>query len=225
MCGSPNTSDPLRFIDALRALPLLAVLRPSHPLKAEPRIAQLSAAGIRHVEIAWNSAPGWSRECLELVQRFPAIHLGAASVRTPQALEDTRAAGLSFAVSPVLEASLQAMAQELGVTLVPGVFSPTEVHRAVGLGCAAVKLFPAMALGPGYWSALSGPLGPLPFCIAAGGLRVSDLNGWLQAGVDAVALGATLFEPAPEPGAPPRLDPALATWVERYSSAPHQRLH
>jgi 2-dehydro-3-deoxyphosphogluconate aldolase/(4S)-4-hydroxy-2-oxoglutarate aldolase len=56
-----------------------------------------------------------------------------------------------------------------------------------------VKLYPAASLGPGYWSSLAGPLKPLPFCIAAGGLSVADVRSWLEAGVDAVAIGSQLF--------------------------------
>ena len=60
-------------------------------------------------------------------------------------------------------------ARGLGVLLVPGVFSPTEVHQAIRFGCRVVKLFPAANLEPGYWSRLQAPLGPLPFVIAAEG--------------------------------------------------------
>ncbi|MCP9826168.1 bifunctional 4-hydroxy-2-oxoglutarate aldolase/2-dehydro-3-deoxy-phosphogluconate aldolase [Synechococcus sp. EJ6-Ellesmere] len=226
MCGSLSTSESQTLLDELRALPLLAVLRPVHPLEAVSRIALLSAAGIRHVEIAWSPWDRWSHDCLELAQRFPAIRFGAASVRTIQALEAAHQAGFSFAFSPVLDPFLLSCAYQLGITLVPGVFSPTEVQQAVELGCAAVKLFPAKALGPGYWGLLAGALAPLPFCIAAGGLEVADLSGWLQGGADALALGSTLFEPISEAGDCPRLDPRLAGWVAAYTSASsHQRLH
>ncbi len=227
MCGSLNTSESRTLLDELRALPLLAVLRPVHPLEALSRIARLSAAGIRHVEIAWSPWPRWSRDCRELAERYPAIRFGAASVRSLQGLEAARQAGFTFAFSPVLDPQLVRAAQQLGITLVPGVFTPTEVHRAVELGCEAVKLFPAKTLGPGYWGLISGALAPLPFCIAAGGLEVADLSSWLQGGVNALALGSTLFEPIlSESGGSPRLDPRLADWVAAYPSAAlHQRLH
>ncbi|MDM7938701.1 MAG: bifunctional 4-hydroxy-2-oxoglutarate aldolase/2-dehydro-3-deoxy-phosphogluconate aldolase [Cyanobium sp. CZS 48M] len=226
MCGWLSTSESQTPLDELRALPLLAVLRPVHPLEAVSRIALLSAAGIRHVEIAWSPSPRWSHGCRELTLLFPAIRFGAASVRSLEALEAVRQAGFSFAFSPVLDPSLMSCAQRLGINLVPGVFSPSEVHQAVALGCTAVKLFPASALGPGYWGSLSAALGPLPFCIAAGGLEVAHLDGWLLGGVNALALGSTLFEPISEAGDCPRLDPRLAGWVAAYSSAPsHQRLH
>ncbi|CAK6701873.1 bifunctional 4-hydroxy-2-oxoglutarate aldolase/2-dehydro-3-deoxy-phosphogluconate aldolase [Synechococcus sp. CBW1107] len=229
MCGSLNTSEPRTLLDELRALPLLAVLRPVRPLEALSRIALLSAAGIRHVEIAWSPWSRWSLECRELAERYPAIRFGAASVRSLEGLEAARQAGFTFAFSPVLDPQLLSWAHQLGITLVPGVFTPTEVHRAVELGCTAVKLFPARTLGRGYWASLSGALAPLPFCIAAGGLQVADLSSWLQGGVDALALGSTLFESIiTESGGSPRLDPCLADWVAAYPSLPgtlHQRLH
>jgi len=95
-------------------------------------------------------------------------------------------------VSPVFAPELcHAAGRDL--VLVPGVMTPTEIWRARALGCRLVKLFPAAMLGPHYWRRLSAPLGaPLPFCIAAGGLGVADVLPWRAAGVDAVALGASL---------------------------------
>ncbi len=198
----------------MRAQPLLAVLRPASPIGASGAIASLQAAGLRHVEIALNNFPGWARECRELQQRFPSVHLGAASVCDERSLEAVAAAGLAFAVSPVLDPSLLQRAAALGVTLVPGVFSPSEVHLARRLGCPIVKLFPAGALGPAYWRGLEAPLGPLPFCIAAGGLSPDSVLPWLEAGVDAVALGSALFPPGSSANA---LDPAVLRLLERLA--------
>ena len=61
-----------------------------------------------------------------------------------------------------------------------------------------MKLYPAASLGSAYWRSLAGPLHPLPFCIAAGGLSIADVPDWIKAGVDAVALGSTLFSGAGE---------------------------
>jgi 2-dehydro-3-deoxyphosphogluconate aldolase / (4S)-4-hydroxy-2-oxoglutarate aldolase len=95
-------------------------------------------------------------------------------------------------VSPILDAELLQRARRLGLVLVPGVLSPSEVHQARQLGCRLVKLFPAASVGPDYWRRLRQPLGGLPACIAAGGLAPADVEPWLQAGVDAVALGGGL---------------------------------
>ncbi len=166
-------------------------------MEAAPVLEQLQALGLRHVEIAWNADPLWSAQTRELVALFPSLRLGAASVCTPQAVVAAAEAGLSYAVSPVLERSLLCQAQDAGLTLVPGVMTPSEVHCARRWGARIVKLFPAAPLGPHYWRRLRDPLGePLPFCIAAGGLGPVDVLPWLAAGVDAVALGSRLLREA-----------------------------
>jgi 2-dehydro-3-deoxyphosphogluconate aldolase/(4S)-4-hydroxy-2-oxoglutarate aldolase len=173
--------------------PLLVVLRADQPLDLQSSLERLVGLGVRHVEIAWSPRhPDWSHQCRQLVTAFPGVQFGAASVCTAAALDDVAEADLSFAVSPVLQPALFQRAAHLGLTLVPGVFSPSEVWQAITLGCTMVKLFPAVSLGPTYWRRLAGPLGPLPFCIAAGGLGPVDLPIWLDAGVDAVALGGEL---------------------------------
>lgn len=220
---------------SLVAQPLLAVLRPRTVQQAHRQLEKLQAVGLVHVELAVEASRAWSEGCLSLAAAFPALHLGAASVTTPEQLEAGAAGGLAYAVSPIFDPQLLQRAGQLGLTLVPGVHSPTEVHQAQRLGCPIVKLFPARPLGPTYWASLAGPLGPLPFCIAAGGLACADVLPWLQQGVDAVALGGRLFvaPPAPgqEPGAAPldqdpeHLDPQLAGLVRQLAGRTHQRLH
>lgn len=172
--------------------PLLVVLRAEQPAALTPQIDRLVALGLRHIEIAWSDHPGWIEQTRALALRSPEVRFGAASITTDRALRDVQAAGLAFAVSPVFDPALLARAQQLRLTLVPGVFSPSEVHQAKALGCPLVKLYPAIALGPGYWRSLAGPLGGLPFCIAAGGLAPADVAPWLSSGVDAVAIGGAL---------------------------------
>jgi 2-dehydro-3-deoxyphosphogluconate aldolase/(4S)-4-hydroxy-2-oxoglutarate aldolase len=177
------------------------VLRPRSPVEAAPLLERLQAAGLQHVEIAWRPTPGWTEQCRELIAAFPALRFGAASIVSGAAVAAASQAGFGYALAPVLEPSLLRQAHDLGLTLVPGVMTPTEIQRAMALGCRLVKLFPASSLGPLYWSGLRGPLGgTLPFCIAAGGLRPADVLPWLQAGVDAVALGAQRFGWSAEAG-------------------------
>jgi len=185
--------DASPLIQSLRRQPLLIVLRPGEPLLALPNLERLQSLGLIHVEIAWQPVAGWAEQMGELVQRFPALELGAASVCEPQGVIDAAAAGCRYAVSPVLDTELQQQASDLDLVLVPGVMSPSEVHQARRLGCQVVKLFPAVSVGSDHWRRLREPLGmPLPFCIAAGGLKPTDVLPWLAAGVDAVALGSGL---------------------------------
>ncbi|MFZ9216863.1 MAG: bifunctional 4-hydroxy-2-oxoglutarate aldolase/2-dehydro-3-deoxy-phosphogluconate aldolase [Vulcanococcus sp.] len=212
-----STSDPSGLLEGLHRQPVLAVLRPENLSQACLQLEQLSAVGLQHIELAASSSRHWVEMAQSLRRSFPALALGAASVRTTDALEASVAAGLTYVVSPILEPLLLERARVLEVTLVPGVFTPSEIARAVHLGAPAVKLFPAAALGPRYWNSLAAPMAPLPFCIAAGGLQASEAQAWFEAGVNAVALGGSLFDNTTEPGAVPRLRPGLPSllrWLE-----------
>lgn len=196
---------------------MLAVLRPGDDNQARRQLAALLAAGLVHVELAVQPSHDWVAMAAQLVRDYPDLRLGAASVRSSDDLDAAMAAGLGYAVSPILRQPLLRRAQAAGFVLVPGVFTPTEVHQARLWGAGLVKLFPAKVVGPGYWPALRGPLGPLPFCIAAGGLGVRDVEPWLNAGIDAVALGSRLFQAADAETTRPgmALDPELAALVAR----------
>ena len=223
MCGWPSTSDPAGLLTSLRRQPVLAVLRPRTIHEARGQLEQLLAAGLEHVEIAVQASDAWVRMVRELRSAFPALRLGAASVCDGEGLQAALAAGVRYAVSPILDPALLQAARGAAITLVPGVFSPTEIALAQRCGAPAVKLFPAAALGPAYWRSLAGPLGPLPFCIAAGGLAAADVPRWLAAGVDAVALGNSLFDDATLGGADPAaiapLKPDLAPLLTRLAGA------
>jgi 2-dehydro-3-deoxyphosphogluconate aldolase/(4S)-4-hydroxy-2-oxoglutarate aldolase len=206
----PNTFSDHELIASLRCQPLLAVLRGADSSQMLALIQQLHTIGVRHVELAWQEGHAWIDLCLRIQELYPSLLTGAASVCGRRALDDCVAAGLVFAMAPILDPDLVRQAERLGIILVPGVMTPTEVVRACHLGCRMVKLFPAASLGIGYWRQLAGPLGDLPFCIAAGGLHPSSVPDWLGAGVDAVALGGALVDRTVDPA---RLDPALGGLV------------
>lgn len=220
----PNTSDPGFTVDAsaliagLHRQPLLAVLRPEDQRQAIHQLDALQAVGLVHVELAVQASQPWVDMAFQLVHRYADLKLGAASVLTSADLEAAMVAGLGYAVSPILNQALLAQAAAAAFPLVPGVFSPTEVHQASLWGAQLVKLFPARALGPQYWPSLRGPLQPLPFCIAAGGLDVNDVEPWLRGGVDAVALGSSLFAGAA--GHTADLHPGLASLLARLDGIP-----
>ena len=204
---------------SLQHQPLLLVIRPEpDDLVASgsgsgllEQVQQLHAAGLRHLEVAWLDQPGWMGFMQRVQDHCPELNLGAASVTVTKALNDLSRLDLSYAMAPFWCPELVEQAREVGVLLVPGVFSPTEVHQAMQFGCRVVKLFPAVNLGPGYWGRLQAPLGPLPFVIAAGGLEVGDLPVWLEAGHGAVALGRRVV------GSPAAFQ-ALLDWLHRSTS-------
>ncbi len=199
MYGLQSTSDRQQWLIAsLRLQPLIVVLRPeesdllgpfSHTLLCQ-RLDLLVDLGVRHIEIAWLHHPRWSDLIATIRCRHPNVELGVASVTSQQGLQAVIDLDLRYAMSPVLDQDLVFAAHQRNFCLVPGVMTPTEIRKAQAFGCRVVKLFPAVVLGIGYHSQISAPMGDhLPFMIAAGGLCVGDLDPWLSAGYDAIALG------------------------------------
>ena len=203
--------DPAGLRESLTASPLLAVLRPSSAMQAERQIEAVCSAGFRHLELAWNVELWWPPFLQALPASFPHVRFGIAGLHHADQLDEVKRLGLRFAMSPIASMAMVERAHQLHLTLVPGVFSPSEV-KAYGVATSGgpIKLFPAASLGSAYWRQLSGPLGPLPFCIAAGGLKPVDVGPWLAAGVQAVALGSSLLD------CHDRLLPGHAASLEAY---------
>ena len=202
------------LIRSLRIQPLLVVLRPEladlgavfSSTRLCRQLDQLAEAGVQHVEIAWVDHPRWMDLVMAAKTRHATLSIGVASITQQSALQQVSDLGVSYAMSPLLNAALQETAKRLGFLLVPGVMTPSEIRQASDLGCRLVKLFPANVLGRGFHRQIAAPMGSLPFVIAAGGLRAADLFSWLEVGYDAIALGRTVFE---NDG----LDPALTAWI------------
>ena len=193
-----NTSDRQQWLMAsLAQQPLIIVVRPKESDLLGPflqsllcqRVDQLVELGLHHIEIAWVDHSRWSALITAIRLRHPTLQLGVASVTSQRGLQAVIDLDLPYAMSPLLDHGLVSMAHQHNCCLVPGVMTPTEIRQAVVLGCHVVKLFPAVVLGLDYHRQISAPMGDLPFMIAAGGLSVADLDPWLSAGYDAIALG------------------------------------
>ncbi|WP_269078368.1 beta/alpha barrel domain-containing protein [Leifsonia xyli] len=63
--------------------------------------------------------------------------------------------------------------------------------RAVELGAAAVKVFPASLIGPGYLKDLRGPFPSIPF-VPSGGLDAGNAGAWIAAGALAATAGSSV---------------------------------
>ena len=190
---------------SLRRQPLIIVLRPKENDLLGPflesvlcqRLDQLVDLGVHHIEIAWMDHSRWSDLIATIRLRHPTLQLGVASVTSQRGLQAVIDLDLPYAMSPLLDQGLVSMAHQHNCCLVPGVMTPTEIRQAMVLGCHLVKLFPAVVLGLDYRRQISAPMGDLPFMIAAGGLSVADLDPWLSAGYDAIALGRGVLSTTP----------------------------
>ena len=101
------------------------------------------------------------------------------------------APGADFAVAPILDHGLLAVALERGVPFIPGALTPTEIRSAWEAGATFVKLFPASAVGPALVRELRGPL-PDVQIIPTGGIDATNAATFLEAGAAAVGIGSAI---------------------------------
>ena len=116
-------------------------------------------------------------------------------------------------VTPGIVTRVVERAIRLGVDVVPGAFTPTEVIRARAMGASAVKLFPASVGGPSYLRALLGPLAGVPL-VPTGGIAIEEVGAYLAAGAVWVGLGSALVGERP-----PTTDAEIGAIAERAAAA------
>jgi 2-dehydro-3-deoxyphosphogluconate aldolase/(4S)-4-hydroxy-2-oxoglutarate aldolase len=172
---------------------LIAILRGDFELEQFEHVADaLLLGGVTVIEVTLNSLD--ALEGIRLLRGDPRLIVGAGTVRTLEDAGLALGAGAQFLVSPHLAPELISFAEANDALHLPGVLSPTEVQRAVDLGCSVVKLFPATFGGPEYLRALKAPLDDVDF-IPTGGVDETNLEAYLRAGAAAAGMGSSLSYP------------------------------
>jgi 2-dehydro-3-deoxyphosphogluconate aldolase/(4S)-4-hydroxy-2-oxoglutarate aldolase len=167
---------------------ILAIVRFHEPAELDAIVAALIAGGIEMLEVTLDT-PG----ALDAVRRASeaGTFIGAGTVLTSDEVRRAAEAGARFVVSPAVIPEVITTSLALGLTPVPGAFSPTEVQLARSLGAATIKLFPASTGGPAHLRALRGPFGGVRF-VPTGGIGIDDIGAYLAAGAACVGMGTTL---------------------------------
>ncbi|MGV4983678.1 bifunctional 4-hydroxy-2-oxoglutarate aldolase/2-dehydro-3-deoxy-phosphogluconate aldolase [Streptomyces sp. NRAIS4] len=166
--------DPATALAGARLLPVLTV--PS-TAGAGPLADALTAGGARCAEVTFRTPD--AEQVLKTMATHGGLTVGAGTVRTPGQAERAVAAGARFVVSPGFDEEVVAKCRELGVPVVPGIATATELMRALKAGLDTVKLFPAEPLGGvRTLRALAAPFPGTRF-VPTGGIDASRLAAYL----------------------------------------------
>lgn len=137
----------------------------------------LVAGGLPVAEVTFRTAA--AADAIRILARRGDIMVGAGTVRSVAQVEQAVDAGATFVVSPGLRADIVKRAQELGVPVLPGAVTPSEILQAEQLGLKTVKFFPANVYGgAAAIKALSAPFGDIQF-IPTGGVSAGNLGEFL----------------------------------------------
>lgn len=174
--------------DFITADRVIAVARNQDATTAPALAEALRKGGLTTLEITVEGERGI--EAVASVAGGP-TRVGAGTVTTIDQASASVDAGATFLISPHLDVEILDWARARGVPLIPGVFTPTEIHTAVGKGALAVKLFPASLGGPDLVKALLAPYPDLAV-VPTGGVDAGNILAYLQAGAAAVGVGGWL---------------------------------
>lgn len=201
------------LLAALRAHRLLAIVRGSDPDAALTTVLTLAEEGITLIEVSLSG-----RDALDVIARAraalgPEATLGAGTVLSADDARDAHKAGAAFLVTPAVSEGI-ATGRELGLPVLAGVMTPTDILQALRLGADALKLFPAgSAGGPGYLKDLRGPFPDLPF-VPVGGVDAQAAAVYLRGGAVAVGVGSPLIGDAAEGGSVTALRERARTFLD-----------
>ena len=171
---------------------LIVVIRGERADQYAPVLETLAGAGIRSVELTL-STPGTLDDLPSLLESFgERLDIGVGTVTAPEDLRIAAERGAHYIVTPITRADLLEAATDAGIPIVPGGLTPSELHAGWAAGAAAVKVFPASVVGPGYVKDLRGPF-PGIRVIPSGGVDLEAARAWLQAGAEAVSVGGPLL--------------------------------
>jgi len=147
--------------------------------KAVPLAKALLAGGINICEITFRTAAA-EESIRQIALNVPEMIVGAGTVLTKEQLKAATDAGAKFIVSPGSDLEVIRYAKELGVYMLPGAVTPTEVMQLIKEDIKVIKFFPAENYGGlKTIKALSAPFPNIKF-VPTGGVSLSNLTTYLE---------------------------------------------
>ncbi|MGH8679233.1 MAG: 2-dehydro-3-deoxy-6-phosphogalactonate aldolase [Burkholderiales bacterium] len=187
------------FVDWLRPLPLVAILRGIKPGEVAAVGEVLVETGIAIVEVPLNS-PAPYASIVKLAKRYNGkVLVGAGTVTDWSAVSKIADAGGNLIVTPHSDERVVEAAKRHGLYVVTGFATPTEAFRMIEAGADAIKLFPAEANPPRVLKAIRAVLPREAVVLPVGGITPDSLAEYWSAGADGFGLGSSLFKPGASP--------------------------
>jgi 2-dehydro-3-deoxyphosphogluconate aldolase/(4S)-4-hydroxy-2-oxoglutarate aldolase len=148
--------------------PVIPVIVLQRVEDAVPLARALVAGGVRVLEVTLRTPV--ALQCIEaIVRAVPEALVGAGTIRSGADARLAKDAGCVFGVSPGYTAPVGAACREIGLPLLPGVATASEVMAAQADGLRFLKFFPATAAGGiPMLKALAGPFPDVDFCPTGG---------------------------------------------------------
>ena len=115
-----------------------------------------------------------------ICESFPDMLVGAGTVLTTEQVERAHKAGAKFIVSPGFDPEIIDCCISIGLPVLPGCITPSEIAQAVKRGLKVVKFFPAeQSGGVAMIKAMAAPYSMVKF-MPTGGISTQNLADYLS---------------------------------------------
>lgn len=115
-----------------------------------------------------------------ICESFPDMLVGAGTVLTTKQVERAHKAGAKFIVSPGFDPEIIDCCISIGLPVLPGCITPSEIAQAVKRGLKVVKFFPAeQSGGVAMIKAMAAPYSMVKF-MPTGGISTKNLADYLS---------------------------------------------
>ncbi|MDW8068636.1 MAG: bifunctional 4-hydroxy-2-oxoglutarate aldolase/2-dehydro-3-deoxy-phosphogluconate aldolase [Anaerolineae bacterium] len=170
-----------RLFEMLYRYGVVPVIVVESPDLAIPLADALIAGGLPVAEITFRTAAA-AEVIATLRKERPEMIVGAGTILTLEHLRLAKECGAQFGVSPGLNPEIVEEARRLNLPFIPGILTPSEIERALGLGAKVLKFFPAEESGgPAMIQALAGPYRHTGVkFMPTGGINLHNLESYLK---------------------------------------------
>jgi len=157
--------NPLELASFGPVIPVIVIQRLED---AVPLAQALVAGGVRVLEVTLRTPV--ALDCMRAIAgAVPEAIVGAGTIRSVADAEAAKDAGCRFGVSPGYDSDIGHACRNMGLPLLPGVATASEVMAANADGYTFLKFFPATAAGGiPMLKGLHGPFGDVVFCPTGG---------------------------------------------------------
>jgi 2-dehydro-3-deoxyphosphogluconate aldolase/(4S)-4-hydroxy-2-oxoglutarate aldolase len=158
----------LNTMDLAKEGPVIPVIVINKVEDAVPMAEALLAGGIRVLEVTLRSS--CALQAMEqIAKHVPDAIMGSGTVRNLKDAQASLDAGCKFAVSPGYTSELGQFSRKIGLPLLPGISTGSEIMMANADDYFFLKLFPAVAVGGiNLLKGFAGPFADVKFCPTGG---------------------------------------------------------
>lgn len=136
----------IEMINKLKQFKVIPVIEINSVEQAIPLAKVLVENGLPVAEVTFRTEAA-ADAIKAMREAYPEMCIGAGTVLNAEQIEQAQQAGAEFVVAPGLNPNTVRRCQEVGMPIVPGVNSPSQVEQALELGLNFLKFFPAEASG------------------------------------------------------------------------------